>query len=54
MNIAPYCFTKLDWRNNLTGMGKEETERCQLLGREMNHIFATQQRAIGFKAETCK
>jgi hypothetical protein len=44
----------LDWGNNLPGMSEQETERCQLLGRQMNHSLSAKERSIGFKPETCE
>jgi hypothetical protein len=54
VHIAPQSLAQLEGRNDLAGVGNQETERRQLLGRQMNDRFSAQEGAVGLEPEACK
>ena len=54
MHIAPKSLAQLKGRNNLAGAGYKETERRQLLGRQMYDRLTAQEGAVGPEPEACK
>jgi hypothetical protein len=54
MHIAPKRLPELQGRHNLAGMRQQQPERGKLLGRQVNHRLAAQQRAIGLQPESSK
>jgi hypothetical protein len=54
MHIAPKGLAQLKGRNNLAGAGNKETERRQLLGRQMNDRLTAQKGAVCLEPEACK